>query len=367
MLYLAMLQSVKLSSILLSIIVFFSCSASVMAQSDSSEFMEGIVRSVENNLEVDGLGEEYLVQSLKLEITKGSLLGSKVIVENNTISSSNARLYDSGDRLVVLHSVDIEGNDLFFVTDYVRRSGLLVLALFFVGLALLIGGKWGAFSLIGMGLSFVVIFTFVLPQIIKGYDPVLVAVSGSALIIPITFYLSHGINRKTNIAIIGTLITLVLTGLLAVYFVDLTRLTGFASEEAVFLQVQKGGLINMKGLLLAGIIIGTLGILDDITISQASIVEELRKANKNLDSKELFLSAMRVGRDHIASLINTLVLVYTGASLPLLLLFINNPSPVSDIINMELVADEIVRTLVGSIGLILAVPVTTFLAALSKR
>ena len=161
----------------------------------------------------------------------------------------------------------------------------------------------------------------------------------------------------------GTLIALIITGILSSVFVEAARLTGFASEEAGFLRVARQ-MINIKGLLLAGIIIGVLGILDDITISQSAIVFQLKEANKKLKFNELYKRAMNVGQDHISSMVNTLVLVYAGASLPLLLLFIDNPQPFFEVINYEIIADEIVRTLVGSIGLILAVPITTLIAAL---
>jgi uncharacterized membrane protein len=240
---------------------------------------------------------------------------------------------------------------------------LLVLFIIFAILAVAVGKVWGATSILGMGFSFLVIFKFILPQIIKGSDPVTIAIFGSLFIIPVTFYLSHGLNKKTHIAIIGTLISLVITGILANIFVEVSKLTGFASEEAGFLHFDKEGAINMKGILLAGIIIGTLGILDDVTVSQSAIVYQLNDANKKLGFGQLFSRAMKVGHDHVSSMVNTLVLVYTGAAMPLLLLFINNPRPFSELINYEIIADEIVRTLVGSIGLILAVPITTFIAA----
>ena len=147
-------------------------------------------------------------------------------------------------------------------------------------------------------------------------------------------------------------------------FVESAQLTGFASEEAGFLQTIKQGSVNIKGLLLAGIIIGVLGVLDDITISQSAIVFQLKETNEKLGFFELYKRAMNVGQDHISSMVNTLVLVYTGAALPLLLLFIDNPHPFSEIVNYEIIADEVVRTLVGSIGLILAVPITTVIASL---
>jgi uncharacterized membrane protein len=210
-----------------------------------------------------------------------------------------------------------------------------------------------------------IIFKFILPMIYAGYDPVLITIIASLVMIPVTFYLSHGFNRKTSIAIGGTLIALLITGLLAKVFVEATKLTGFASEEAGFLQVARGNLVNIRGLLLAGIIIGALGVLDDISIAQSALVQQLREANPKMKAREVFSRAMNVGQDHIASMVNTLVLVYTGAALPLLLLFIDNPLPFSQVINYEIIAEEIVRTLVGSIGLITAVPITTLIASSS--
>lgn len=145
-------------------------------------------------------------------------------------------------------------------------------------------------------------------------------------------------------------------------FISLGRLTGLSSEEAGMLLVQRSGNFDMKGLLLCGIIIGALGVLDDITISQASIVNELIKGSEKPKGSVIYKQAMNVGRDHISSMVNTLVLAYAGASLPLLLIFVDNPHPFSEIINYEFLAEEIIRTLVGSIGLILAVPITTLIA-----
>ena len=162
--------------------------------------------------------------------------------------------------------------------------------------------KWrGILSLVGMGISFLVIFSFILPKILSGSNPVEIAILGSLIIIPVSFFLSHGFNKKTIVAIAGTLIALIITGILANVFVEAAKLTGFASEEAGFLQVAKQGIINMKGLLLAGIIIGVLGVLDDITISQSSIVFQLKEANNRLNIDELFKRAMNVGQDHISS------------------------------------------------------------------
>ncbi|MBU2577882.1 YibE/F family protein [Patescibacteria group bacterium] len=330
------------------------------------ETLEGRVVQIleEKQIIPTGVKDLQLYQKLEILVTKGSLKDKKITIENGNLPMSNLQKYKVGDELVISYSKDFEGNDMFYITDYVRRNALFWLFLIFVIAAVAIGRWQGMTSLFGMGISFLVIFKFILPKISAGSDPVQIAILGSLAIIPATFLLSHGVNKKTGIAIMGTLFALIVTGVLANVFVEASKLTGFASEEAGFLQAYKPGLINIKGLLLAGIIIGVLGILDDITISQSAIVQQLKAANPKLKAGELYKKAMAVGKDHIASMVNTLVLVYTGAALPLLLLFIDNPHPFSEIVNYEIIADEIVRTLVGSIGLILAVPITTFIASL---
>jgi len=339
-------------------------------QTDQSEYqeetLEGRVIGILDEKEVVPAGGDkiQLYQKLKILVTYGSLKDKEITVENGYFPSVNIQKYKVGDKLVIYYSKNFNGNNSFYIADYVRRSSLGWLFVIFVVLAIAVGRWQGATSLIGMGISFLVIFKFILPKIYAGSDPVQIAILGSLVIIPATFFLSHGINKKTGIAIAGTLIALIITGILADFFVDLAKLTGFSSEEAGFLQSYNPDLINMKGLLLAGIIIGVLGVLDDITISQSAIVSQLKIANPRLRANELYKKAMLVGRDHIASMVNTLVLVYTGASLPLLLIFINNPHPFSEIINYEIVADEVIRTLVGSVGLILAVPITTFIAVI---
>lgn len=346
--------------------IYLFLGSSIYAQQTSEESLEGKIIQIldEKKIATDDKGGTQLYQKLKILVTKGSLVDSEIIVENGNVPSSNNPKYKIGDKVIIYHSKDLEGNDTFYIADYIRRSPLLWLFLIFVVLSVAIARWRGALSLLGMGISFLIIFFLILPRILGGADPVETAILGSFLIIPITFFLSHGFNKKTGVAMAGTLIALIITGLLAGLFVEATKLSGFASEEAAFLQAAKGSLVNIKGLLLAGIIIGVLGVLDDITISQSAIVFQLKQASDKIKPGELYKRAMDVGRDHIASMVNTLILVYTGAALPLLLLFIDNPHPLTEVINYEIVADEIVRTLVGSIGLVLAVPIVTFIAVL---
>jgi uncharacterized membrane protein len=217
-----------------------------------------------------------------------------------------------------------------------------------------------------MLVSLAIITQFILPMILAGNDPVLISVVGSFAQLAVTLYLIYGWTRKTHAAVGGMLISLIVTGLLATWFVSLTRLTGLGAEESLFLQAS-GVRLDLRGLLLGGIIIGALGVLDDITISQASAVLELTRTDPTLAPLAVYRRAMNIGRDHIASTVNTLVLAYVGASLPLLLLFALYPQPFGQVINREFVAEEVVRTLVGSLGLVSSVPITTFLASVIFR
>ncbi len=291
----------------------------------------------------------------------------KAVIAEFAVTQEAVNSYEVGDKVIVSQIPFQDGEEQYFVVDHVRKTPLALIFTIFLVVVLGVSRIWGLRSLLGLMFSFLVIFLYILPMLAKGYDPILISVIGASVIMLITFYLSHGINQKTHIALVSTFIALLVTALLADTFTNLVKLTGYASEEAAFLQNITQGTVNIRGLLLAGIIIGTLGILDDITISQAAVVEALRKANPKYSSRKLFFEAMSVGNDHIASLVNTLVLVYAGSSLPLLLLFIDSQKSYLEIINYELIAEEIVRTLVGSTGLVLAVPITTLLAAHAPR
>lgn len=354
-----------------STISIFLTPPSVYAQVElaTEERLETKVNNIIEEKQIDipdpaelGKTQKQSYQKLELLVTKGSLTGQRIIVENGNLPMANIQRFKTGDQLVINKTKDLDGNDLFYITDQVRRGSLFWLFAIFAVLTVIVGRWRGIASLIGMGVSFLVILVFILPRILAGSDPILTTILGSIAIIPVTFYLSHGINKKTTLAVVGTFVALVITGILANIFIEAAKLTGFVSEEAGFLQVAKQGAVNIKGLLLAGIIIGVLGVLDDVTVSQSAIVQQLKEANSKLKAGELYKRAMDVGRDHIASMVNTLVLVYAGASLPLLLLFINTPHPFSEVINYEIIANEVVRTLVGSIGLVLAVPITTLIA-----
>jgi uncharacterized membrane protein len=251
----------------------------------------------------------------------------------------------------------------YTLVDFERGTPMLVLALIFVLAVLIFARLRGALSLLGLGVSLAVVLVFVVPAILDGEPPLAVAVVGSLAVALVTIPLAHGGGPKSLAALLGTAASLLLTALLASVFTEAAHLTGFSSEEAIFLQVS-GADLSLDGLLLAGMVIGALGVLDDVTVSQASTVLALRGAAPALGFRDLFGRALRVGRDHVSATVNTLVLAYVGASLPVLLIFSSADLGLGEALGLEVVATEVVATLVGSIGLIAAVPVTTALAAM---
>jgi uncharacterized membrane protein len=254
----------------------------------------------------------------------------------------------------------------YALRDLGRGRSMVVLAALFVAVVVAFGRWQGVRSLVALGISAVVIVGFIVPAILAGRSPVPVALVGAMAIMLAALYLSHGPGPKTTAAVAGTALALGLTAAISAAFVELTSLTGLASEEAQNANFELGG-VSMRGLLLAGVIVGGLGVLDDVTVSQASLVFELARANPALRAAELVRAALRVGRDHVAATVNTIFLAYAGAALPLLVLFFTVQQPLGTVITSEVVAVEIVRSLCGSIGLIAAVPLTTLLAAALVR
>ena len=334
-----------------------------LAPGDSEPLRALVVEVLEEATVTQGEFEQPY-QRLRLRIGEGALEGQEVEVEHGVLGFTNQALtFRAGDRVLVEHTRTLDGVDVFLITDYVRAGPLLWLTGLFVMATILLSGWQGLRSLVGMAISLLVIVVFIVPQILAGHNPVFIAILGSVVMMGLSLYLVYGWGRKTHVAVAGLFLSLVLTGLLAVWLVDWARLSGFGAEEASFLQVA-GVRLDTQGLLLAGIIIGTLGALDDIAVGQSSTTFELKKANPQLRWQELFRHGMNVGRDHIAAMVNTLLLAYTGAALPLLLLFSVHAEPLGMTINRGIIAEEIVRTLVGSLGLLAGVPLTSLIAAL---
>ncbi len=272
-----------------------------------------------------------------------------------------------GDRIMISISRTPDNVVNAYFVDYIRSTPLLILASLFA-IAVLLMSRWkGLRSLIGMGFSLFVIIGYIVPHILAGEDPLKVSILGSMILLTATLYLTYGWNLKSHAAVIGVVFALLVTGGLSGFFVNLARLNGTGDENVMFLMQLMDTRIKLRGLLLGGMIIGALGVLDDLVMTQASAVFELHKANPALGSRELFRSAMRIGEDHVAATVNTLVLAYAGASLPLFLMFSLARGDYGYLVNFSFIAEEIVRTLVGSIGLIASVPITTLLASFLAR
>lgn len=314
----------------------------------------------EGTVQLGEISQQY--QIVKALILEGEYEGFSYPVEHGKyqILPEGFRL-DSGDRILVTIGVTPNGEVNTYFIDYMRTTPLLMLFAIFVVVNVLISGWKGIQSLISMVVSVMVIFYFIIPQILDGADPILISIIGSFVFLAATQFLVYGWTLKTHIALVAIIIAMTVTGVLSVVFVNYANLNGFGDENAMFL-VQQAGNLNVQNLLIASIIIGALGVLDDLVIGQASVVIELHFANPDLSFQKRFHSAFRIGRDHIAATVNTLLLAYLGASLMMFLLFsLNNPDYLL-LLNINYIAEEIVRALVGTLGLFAAVPVTNFIA-----
>lgn len=279
---------------------------------------------------------------------------------------SGAPTFEAGDAVVLSALPDAPLDSRYEVLDFQRTTPLLLLAALFAVAVVALSGWKGFAALGGLAISFTVLIVFVIPALLTGASPLPVAVVGASVIMIVTLYLAHGLSVRTSVALIGTLISLTLTGLLGTAFTALARFTGLTNEAASYL-----GAVNtefdVRGLLLAGLVIGALGVLDDVTVTQSAAVWELAAADPLSSRRALLAAGLRIGREHVAATVNTLVLAYVGASLPLLMLFTIAGQGVVDVVTTEAVAQEIVRALVGGLGIIAAVPVTTGLAVLAVR
>lgn len=331
--------------------------------SATSETMEGRVTRILSEETIRTAEGTQYVQQIEVEITSGSMQGQRIVTEHGgTIVTTESSRAKPGMRVIVDHTAGPVG-DRYYISDFVRRPAMLGLTLIFVASAAIIGRWTGVRSLIGTAFGVLVIARFILPRILAGQDPVTVCIVGAIVLMAPTLYLVYGWKSKTHAAALGLSICLVITWILAAVFVSWAHVTGFGKEESAFLVVALQSEVDLRGLVLGGIILGTLGVLDDVTIGQSSAILELHTANPSLSWTALFRHGMVIGRDHIASMINTLMMAYVGASLPLFLLLSLYQEPLGFLLNRELLVEEIIRTLVGSLGLMLAVPVTSLIAS----
>jgi uncharacterized membrane protein len=323
-------------------------------------FYRGRVVEIIRERDEDAIVRHQFVQVVRVRIGPGA---KTVEAEFTDVSADRARRLSPGDLVVVAGSME-GGGTAYYVTDRYRLPVLSIAVAIFFALAILFGRRRGTAAIVGLGITALVLTRFVVPAIVQGSNPLAVSLLGALIIALTSIYLAHGLSLRTSIAVGSTLVTLVIAWGMAIVFVASGKLFGLGSEEAVYLQLAPLEQLNLQGLLLGGIILGALGVLDDITTAQSAAVDELRKANPALGARELYRRGLSVGTEHITSLVNTLFLAYAGASLPLFILFtIYNDMPLWVTLNSEFIAEEVIRTVVGSVALILAVPITTAAAA----
>ena len=330
----------------------------------SIEYQLGTIEKIiQEERTTDSAGEDTTMQTLAVrEQTSGK---SIEVLTRKTTGFMGANTYAPGSA-VVLAKQTTNGATTYALTDAYRLPVLGGLGLFFFALVILLVKKQGFFSFVGMVLSFVILIFFLVPQILAGANPVVISMASALGISAISLYLSHGFGVRSHLSFISIIFSLGIATILSVLATQLGQFSGIGTEEAMFLQMGPTASINLRGLFLGGILLGTLSILDDIAVSQVSIVIQLKQAQPKLSTKELYSRALGVGKDHVASLVNTLVLAYAGASLPLFLLFSTaNTQPLWVTLNGENIAEEIIRTLVGSIALVVTVPISTALAAIA--
>lgn len=306
-----------------------------------------------------------IYQSIKLEIINGEKRGETVYVENNSfLDPDQSYRFKEGDKVVLASHINHDGEEFFYIAERYRINRLIFILIIFLGVVFYFGRGKGAGALLGLVFSALILIYYIVPNIIAGNNPMSVTLIGSILIASVSLFLAHGPNRRTVLIWLSTVATLILSIFISYFFVEITNIFGGGSDSALAFQLGEYSYISLKGLLLAGMVVGVLGILSDVTSTQTAVIWELKKTDPSLGFKDLYKKSLNVGKEHIASLINTLVLVYAGASLPLFIVFqITKNAKLWAIMTSEPIAEEIVRTLVGTTSLVLAVPISSLLAA----
>ncbi|HMU93427.1 MAG TPA: YibE/F family protein [Anaerolineales bacterium] len=355
--------------LLLAVILYFQISRVQLPGDGFSTFGSDTVRAeviqIIEEGEVDLGGHTQKYQIARVNILEGEYEGIPMEIDygKRQLRSDDYDLVVGGRVMVSISKTPDNVVNAYFV-DFVRTSPLLWLTVIFAAAIILISRWKGVRALLSMAFSLYVIIDQIIPHILNGDDPLWVSIIGSIVLLSVTLYLTYGWNLKTHASVLSMVLVLLLTGALSAVFVIFTKLNGTGDENVMFLMQMMEKPLNLRGLLLGGMIIGALGVLDDLVTTQSAAVFELHHANPSFKFRDLYNSAMRIGQDHVAATVNTLVLAYAGASLPMLLMFSLGHGNYGYIINFSFIAEEVVRTLVGSLGLIAAVPLTTAIAIL---
>lgn len=313
-------------------------------------------------------GELVVQQNLELLLLEGDKKGQIVnyygISDLDLISSN---YYNNGDKVFVMELVDKDDNYVYYVTDHVRSKALWYLALFFIFVLIIIGGFKSIKAILSLILSLFIIIKILIPLILLGYNPLIISLIISFLILFLIVYLTEGWKKTSHISVLSIAMTLVITALLTIIFTHLLKLSGASQDGVIYLIEASDTFVNFRGILLAAVIIGSLGVINDMAVGQVASVEQLKIANPKIKKRDLYKAGIKIGRSHLGAIINTLFLAYIGAALPLVMLFTLGYGPFtgfSQIINNEEIAIEILRTLIGVIGICLVMPISTYLSSI---
>lgn len=359
----AKIRVMKLFRILIVITLFFINTSTTLAQDVTDKFYRARVIEIVNTGRQNTDSGTFVFQEVKIKIIEGDKRETEMIIDHgkDTILTDH-ELVNVGETVIVSEIAGPTGS-IFHIADKYRLNSIWPFILAFFAFVVLLSRWKGVGAITGMLISLGVILFYIVPQIMAGQNPLTITIAGSLAIMISTIYLAHGFSAKTSIAVLSTFITLVGIGIISTLIVKLGFLTGLGSEDASILRFGATSMVDFRGLLLGGIIIGSLGVLDDITTGLTASIFEIKKANPKISSSKLFAAGLTIGKEHVTSLVNTLILAYAGTALPIFMIIhlnINN-YPWWLILNDELIVEEIVRTLSGSIGIIAAVPLTTFI------
>jgi len=354
--YLCVLLFLLISLIFTPKVVFANC--------EDLEKYKGKVTNLEE-VSCEGVEDGKCI-SYSVEILEGDLRGEKIDIQPMATAFGHSK-YSIGDKVYISGICGLGDEIIWGIENYSRESSIFFLLLAFVLIVFLVSGVKGLGSILGLVMSFFVIYSIMIPLSIQTGNVLLCGIFSVPLVLVISIYLSHGFNKKSTIALACTLIGLLIIGILSAIFIASTKLTGFGNEEVYMLLSQIGGNISVKGILFVSILVSGIGILDDVTVSQVGTVIELAKANPKMGTYELYKSSMNIGKDHISSMVNTLFIAYAGSSLSMIMLMNANGASWYEIINGEFFAEEIVRAVVSSMGLVLVVPITAYIASLFTR
>ncbi len=326
------------------------------------ETLKGTITEILEEGSEELYGTTFSYQRYNVLITEGTKAKESVEILNTVTDQNEGQSFEVGDSIYIFYTSDATGGENFYITDYVRTNFILIYLAVFLFFLLLIIKLRGINLIVSWMFSMAVILKFILPKILEQENSALIIVTGALMIAPVIYYLAHGFSRKTTIGLFSSLLSLFITIIFTYTFFTLANISGLATEEALFFQVARSGVINTKGLIIAGIIIGSLGIISQLTFLQIEAVEKLKEKKKKLNNTELFHQALENNRSSIVTTVNSLLFLYLGATLPFLVVFVNNPLTHAEVINSEMIAVEIIRVTAIGLGLLMAVPISTLLA-----